>query len=125
MITRGYETLVILKAGGTEQDIARAASQIEEQIKKVGGSVQSAQNMGRRRLAFRIARQTEGCYYLMRFQAATEQIKEMERLFRLNEAIVRFVILSAEEASGPGAGPARQAAPAVSSAVGAAARTGA
>ena len=45
----------------------------------------------------RIARQTEGHYYLLRFHASTEQIAELERLFRLNEAIVRFMILSEDE----------------------------
>ena len=97
MITRGYEALIILKAAGTEQEVARHAAQLDEQVKKVGGRVESSHNMGRRRFAFRIARQTEGYYYLVRFQAPTEQIGELERLFRLNETIVRFMILNADE----------------------------
>ena len=95
--TRGYESLVILKAVGTEQELSQQASQLGEQVKKLGGSVDSVQGMGRRRLAFRIARHTEGHYYLLRFHAPTEQIAELERLFRLNEAIVRFMILSEDE----------------------------
>ncbi len=97
MMTRPYEALVIFKAGGTEQEIARQAAQIEEPIKKIGGRIETAQSLGRRKLAFRIAKQTEGHYQLLRFQAPTEQIRELERLFRLNEAVVRFVILSADE----------------------------
>ena len=99
MTTRGYESLVILKAAGTEQELAQQAARLEEQIKKLGGSVDSVQGMGRRRLAFRIARQTEGHYYLLQFHAPTEQIAELERLFRLNEVIVRFMILSEDEAA--------------------------
>ena len=101
VMTRGYEALVILKAAGTEQEVAKRAFQLEEPIKKVGGTVESSQGMGRRRLAFRIARQTEGHYYLLRFQAPAERIGEIERLFRLNEAIVRFMILNAEETAVP------------------------
>ncbi len=97
MSMRDYEALVILKAGGTEQDVARNATHLEEPIKKVGGSVTSSQGMGRRKLAFRISRQTEGYYYLLRFQAPTEQLGELERLFRLNESVVRFMILSSDE----------------------------
>jgi small subunit ribosomal protein S6 len=63
----------------------------------VGGSIETAQSLGRRKLAFRIAKQMEGHYHLLRFQAPTEQIRELERLFRLNEAVVRFIILSADE----------------------------
>jgi len=98
-MTRGYEALVIVKAAGTEQELARQGAHLEEPIKKVGGSVDSNQHMGRRKLAFRIARQTEGHYFLLRFQAPTEQIGELERLFRLNESVVRFMILSADDAA--------------------------
>ena len=98
---RGYEALIIVKAHGTEQEIARTASHLEEPIKKLGGTVESAQSLGRRRLAFRIDRQTEGHYYFIRFQAPTDQMVELERLFRLNESVVRFMILTADEAGTP------------------------
>ena len=65
-----------------------------EPIKKLGGRIDSSQGWGRRKLAFRIAKQTEGYYHLMRFTAPTDRVAEMKRLFSLNEAIVRFVILS-------------------------------
>ena len=97
MTTRAYEALVIFKGGGTEQEVARQAAQLEEPIKKIGGRIETTQSLGRRKLAFRIAKQAEGHYHLLRFQAPTEQIRELERLFRLNEAVVRFVILSADE----------------------------
>ena len=96
-VTRGYEALVILKSAGTEQEMIRQASQVEELIKKTGGRVESAQAMGRRRLAFRIARQQEGHYHLFRFHAPTERIAELERACRLHEAIVRFMIVNADE----------------------------
>lgn len=98
MTTRDYEALVILKTAGTEQELARQAAHLEEPIKKVGGSVQSSQSMGRRRLAFRIDRHAEGHYHLLRFQAPTDRVVELERLFKLNEAVVRVMILSADEA---------------------------
>lgn len=111
MIHRDYEALVILKSSGTEQEIARHAARLEEPIKKVGGTMAASQSMGRRKLAFRISRQTEGHFHLLKFKAPTEQIRELERLFRLNEAIVRFVILSADEIGPSGPATARSAAP--------------
>ena len=96
-MSRDYESLVIFKAAGTEQELSQQAARVEEQIKKLGGRVENVQGMGRRRLAFRIARQTEGYYYVFRFHAPTEQVAELERLLRLNEAIVRFMILSEDE----------------------------
>ena len=99
MTQRGYEALVILKAAGTEDDLSKHAAKLDTQIKKLGGSIESSQHMGRRRLAFPISRHTEGHYYLLRFNAPTGQIGELERLFRLNELIVRFIILTQDEAA--------------------------
>jgi len=115
MATRAYEALVILKAAGTEQDVARAAAQLEEQVKKLGGKMERSEPWGRRRLAFRIERQNEGYYQFLRFQAPPARVAELERLFRLNEAIVRFMILSEDEiapmmASAPRIGPGQPAA---------------
>ena len=96
-MTRDYEALVILKSAGTEQDVTRHATHLEEPIKKLGGSLTTSHSLGRRRLAFRIARQSEGYYYVLRFKAPTDQVKELERLLRLNDAVVRFMILTADE----------------------------
>ena len=99
MVTRIYEALVILRAAGTDQEVAQQADRLGEVVKKVGGRLEASQAMGRRRLAFRIGRQAEGHYYLLRFQAPSEAVAEMDRLFRLNEAIVRFMILAADDAA--------------------------
>ena len=99
MTARGYEALIILKAVGTDEEIARRAAELDAQVKKMGGSIEISQHLGRRRLAFPISRQSEGHYYLLRFHAPTEQVSELERLFRLNEMIVRFIILTQDEAA--------------------------
>lgn len=97
MVTRDYEALVILKTAGTEQDVTRQAAGLEEPIKRVGGRIEHSQSMGRRKLAYRIAHQMEGHYILLRFQAPTERVAELERQFRLNESVVRFMIVDASE----------------------------
>lgn len=102
LTTSDYEALVILKSASTEQDLAKQIAQLEEQVKKVGGRLDRSQQMGRRRLAFRIDRQMEGHYHLLRFHAPTRQVEALDRLFRLNEAIVRFLILGCDAlAPGP------------------------
>ncbi len=97
MITRDYEALFILKSAGTDQEIAQAATQLEDPIKKLGGKIERALSLGRRRLAFRIERQGEGIYHVVRFNAPTERLGELDRVYRLNERVVRFIILNGEE----------------------------
>ena len=96
-MTHTYEALVILRTAGTEHDLAKHTATLEDPVKKNGGSVTLSQGIGRRRLAYRISRQAEGHYHLLRFQAPSDRLKDIERLYRLNDAIVRFMILNAEE----------------------------
>ena len=94
---RDYEALVILKATGSEQDLARSIAQLEEPIKRLGGRIQTSQGWGRRKLAYRIARQTEGHYHFLRFAAPTDRVGELKQLYRLSDVVVRFLILNHEE----------------------------
>lgn len=93
-MNREYEALIILKATGTDAEIAQTVTQVEEPIKKLGGLISGSKGFGRRRLAYRIARQSEGYYHLLEFRMPPEQVDELKRLLRLNETVVRFLILN-------------------------------
>ena len=97
-INERYEALVILKTIGTEQELAQAVSQLEDPIKRFGGQIDSSASWGRRRLAYRIARQNEGQYHLVEFNITPKQLAEVKRSFQLNESIVRYMILNRTEA---------------------------
>ena len=97
MVSRAYETLVILTSAGTEAELAQAAKQLEEPIKKLGGQVDSSVSWGRRRLAFPIGRHNEGHYHLLTFHVDSIQLDELKRLFGLNDTILRFLILNRED----------------------------
>jgi len=94
MSDRLYEALIIVKATGTDAEIAQHAARLEDGIKKLGGRIASTQSLGRRRLAYRIARQTEGSYHLIAFHLAPEHLEPLQRQWRLSETGVRSLILS-------------------------------
>ena len=94
---RRYEALILFRTAGTEQDLSRAATAAEESVKKLEGRVDGSQGMGRRRLAYRIARQAEGHYHLLRLSLPPTQLGELDRLWRLQESILRFMVLSEDE----------------------------
>ena len=102
-MTRDYEVLIILKATSTDAEVAQAVAHVEEPIKKLGGVIDGSKPYGRRRLAYRIARHTEGYYQFIEFRLAPEQVDELKRLLRLNEAIVRFLMLSRDHHPQPSA----------------------
>ncbi|HBQ37703.1 MAG TPA: 30S ribosomal protein S6 [Candidatus Omnitrophica bacterium] len=93
VVNREYEALLILNASGSEAELAQAVKQVEEPIRKLGGQIDKSEGWGRRRLAYRINRHLEGHYHLLRFQVDPNQVEELKRLLRLNEAVMRFLIL--------------------------------
>lgn len=91
---RPYEALVLLRVAGTEAELAQLVAQAEDPIERLGGRIDSSVSWGRRRLAYRVGRQAEGCYHLLQFGLEPKQLDELKRLFGLNESIVRCLVLN-------------------------------
>ena len=108
-MTPTYEALIIVSAAGTDADVARVVAQVEEPIKKLGGTIAVSKGLGRRRLAYRIAKQPEGYYQLLEFSLPASQVEELKRLLRLNETVIRFLILNRSGTTLAAAGVPQQA----------------
>lgn len=105
-MNREYEALLILKASGTDAELAQAVKHIEEPVRKFGGQIDTSESWGRRRLAYRIDRHVEGHYHLLRFRVDPAQLEDVKRTLRLNEAVMRFLILNRANGGVPAAAPA-------------------
>ncbi|MDP6460357.1 MAG: 30S ribosomal protein S6 [Gemmatimonadota bacterium] len=93
---RIYETTFILVPSLEEQGITEEVDSIKEFITSHGGEVTEEKLWGRRRLAFPIRNATEGVYYILRFSLDQGQIPELERTFRLNSNMLRYLLLVSE-----------------------------
>ena len=93
---RHYETMFIVKATLTEEEIQAQINTVKENIEKNGGTIASVDDMGIKTLAYEIQKQKRGYYYVIYFTAPTESIKELERNYKVNEEIVRFIFVKSE-----------------------------
>ena len=93
---RHYETMFIVKATLTEEEIQAQINTVKENIEKNGGTIASVDDMGIRTLAYEIQKQKRGYYYVIYFTAPTESIKELERTYKINESIIRFIFVKSE-----------------------------
>ena len=94
---RRYEIMVILDPDLEEKTIAPSMEAFLNVIRADGGTVQSVELWGRRRLAYEIDRKTEGIYALLHVTATVESVKELDRQLSLNEAVMRTKVMRAEE----------------------------
>lgn len=93
---RHYETMFIVKPTLTAEEIASQIETVRANIEKNGGEIVSADDMGSRELAYEIQKNKRGYYYLVYFKAPTEAILELERNYRINENILRFIFIKYE-----------------------------
>ena len=90
---RQYELMVILDPEVEERTVAPSLDKYLSVISTEGGSVDKVDIWGRRRLAFDIAKKSEGIYAVVDFTASSATAKELDRQLGLNEVVLRTKIL--------------------------------
>jgi len=93
---RHYETMFIVKATLNDEETVAQIALVKENIEKNGGTISSVDDMGTKNLAYEIEKQKRGYYYVIYFTAPTESIKELERNYKINENIIRFIFIKSE-----------------------------
>lgn len=88
-----YETMFIVKPTLTEEELKAKVDLIKSAIEKQGASVDAVWEMGSRQLAYKIKKFERGFYVVIYFTAEGSAIRELERIYRINEDIIRFIII--------------------------------
>jgi small subunit ribosomal protein S6 len=90
--------MVILDPEIDERTVAPSLDKFLNVIRNDGGTVDSVDIWGRRRLAYEINKKTEGIYAVVQFTANASATVELDRQLKLSEAVMRTKVLRAEEA---------------------------
>lgn len=93
MKTNHYESVVIVNAALEDNQIEASFSRVEELIKSNGGEVTEVDKWGRKRLAYPIRKSKSGYYTIYRFTAPREVVSKLERAYRLDESIIRYLTI--------------------------------
>ena len=90
---RTYEVMVILDPSLEERTVEPSLDKYLNVVRKDGGSVESVDVWGRRRLAYEINKQAEGIYAVVSLTADPATVKELDRQLGLNESVLRTKVL--------------------------------
>ncbi len=90
---RHYETMFIVKPTLVEEEIKAKIEFFKEVIVKNGGHIETCFDMGMRNLAYPINKNQRGYYFVIYFKAMPTLIKELERLYGINEEILKFIVI--------------------------------
>ncbi|EHX4479042.1 30S ribosomal protein S6 [Campylobacter lari] len=93
---RHYEVLFILKPTLTEEEVSAKLEFVKEVLTKNGAEIESVVPMGTRKFAYKIKKYERGTYFVIYFKAPTNLIAELERVLRITEEVIRFLIVKYE-----------------------------
>ena len=91
-----YEIMFIAKATLDETALSNLTKEVQKLISGDKSKVIEFKDLGRKKLAYPINKEVSGFYYLMNVEASTPVIQEFDRKLRINENILRHLILKKE-----------------------------
>lgn len=90
---RVYECTYILNPTLEENAVAEKAERFSEIVTSRKGTVHDIDRWGKRRLAYPINKLQEGIYTMMRFSGDNDILKELNRVFRFDDNVIRHLIV--------------------------------
>ena len=91
-----YETVFIINPSVDEAGVKELTQKFSDLINS-DGKVESVEEMGKRKLAYEIKKNSEGIYVLINFEANPALIKELERVYRITDEVIKFIVVRKDE----------------------------
>ena len=91
-----YETVIIIDNSLQEEEINALVEKFKSLI-ETEGTVESVDLWGKRRLAYPINDLNEGYYALINFSAKPAFPQELDRILKITDGILRFIIIKKED----------------------------
>jgi len=86
-----YETIYIVKQDLDDKSIKSLEEKYESLLKLNKATIEYKENWGLRTLAYKINNNKKGYYYFLVHNSEPDAVLELERNFKINENIIRFL----------------------------------
>ena len=96
-----YESLFIIRPSLSDEETTALIEKMKGTVTKNGASIVRAENWGRKKLAYEIKRERKGTYVYFYFQGPGAVIAELERSYRLEDSIIKFLTVKLEQEPAP------------------------
>ncbi|GFP78255.1 30S ribosomal protein S6 [Clostridium zeae] len=94
---RKYETIFILHPTFEEEAVKASIEKFKGVIENGGGTIDNVDFWGKRKLAYEISKVNDGYYTLINFTAGPELPRELDRIFRITDGVLRHIIVKEEK----------------------------
>ena len=90
-----YESIIIINPNCTDEALKALEDKFTGLINE-NGKVESVENMGKKKLAYDIKKNSEATYLVINFEAKPDSIAELERNYRIADEILKFIVVRKE-----------------------------
>ena len=91
-----YESVIIVKPTADDEHLKELEKTFTDIINKQG-KLEKVDEMGKRKLAYEVKKNTEGIYVVFYFEAEPTLIAELERNYRINDNVIKYIDVKVEE----------------------------
>lgn len=91
---RGYEVMISLNPDLLESKLKSKLKDFEDFVVKSNGKITSFDNWGRRPMAYKIGKFTEGIYVVYDVLIPTDFVREINEHLRIDADVLRFIIIT-------------------------------
>ena len=86
-----YESLFIIRASVSDQETTALIEKMKAVAEKTGAQFIKSENWGKKKLAYEVKRERKGTYVYFYFRAPNITVGELERSYRLEDTIIKFL----------------------------------
>ena len=97
-MTRQYEVVYIFDSALEETAINERLARFHALIQQPGGEAPQVNHWGKRTLAYPVKKHETGYYVVSKFDAVATALPEFERAIKLEEGVLRFLVVVNEGA---------------------------
>ena len=97
---RRYETIFILNPDLEDEQAQSAIEKAKGIITQNSGEILKLEDWGKRKLAYEVKKKTKGHYILIHFTGSPALVSELERNFRVMDAVIKFQSVRLDERQG-------------------------
>ena len=91
-----YESVIIINPSVDAEKIKTLVERFTDLINNAG-KVEKVDELGKKKLAYEIMKNKEGIYTVFNFEAKPELIAELERNYRIEDSIMKFITVRKED----------------------------
>ncbi len=92
-----YESIFIINPNLSDDETNATIKKMQDVVSKQGGEMTKFEDWGKKKLAYEVKKQKRGHYGFFQFKGTPAAINELERTYKLTDAVIKFLSVKLEK----------------------------